>query len=164
MFEAPLILDATAVIYLAKSGVLDCLSAVEPQPLYVGEYVLGEARFYRDAAGVRCPVDLSRQVEEGILMLASLEDQEELQLFTLFVDAELGNGEAEAFAIAAIRGWIPVTDDRVARVQWEVEETGCDAIGTPALLGALVAAGALSDERRSVALKRCFPRGLPRRK
>jgi len=63
---------------------------------------------------VKVPIDLGHYMAAGLLHECNLEGQEEADLFVQMA-AQLGDGEAACFAIAARRGWALATDDRRAR-------------------------------------------------
>ena len=62
---------------------------------------------------VECPIDLQPYVAAGLLAPCDLETHEEIELFVQMA-AQLGDGEAACFALAAKRGWTLATDDRRA--------------------------------------------------
>ncbi|MCR4411260.1 MAG: hypothetical protein NUV77_02405 [Thermoguttaceae bacterium] len=63
---------------------------------------------------VKVPIDLGHYIAGGLLYECDLEGPEEAELFVQMA-AQLGDGEAASFAIAAKRGWALATDDRRAR-------------------------------------------------
>jgi predicted nucleic acid-binding protein len=63
---------------------------------------------------VKVPIDLGHYTAAGLLHECDLEGPEEAELFVQMA-AQLGDGEAACFAIAAKRGWALATDDRRAR-------------------------------------------------
>jgi predicted nucleic acid-binding protein len=80
---------------------------------------------------VECPIDLQPYLAAGILTPCDLETQEEIELFVQMA-AQLGDGEAACFALAAKRGWALATDDRRARRL--AAESSLTVITTPELV------------------------------
>lgn len=80
---------------------------------------------------VKCPIDLDYHAAAGLLHKCDLENREEIELFVQMA-AQLGDGEAACFAIAAKRGWALATDDRRARRF--AAESGLAVITTPELV------------------------------
>jgi hypothetical protein len=84
-----------------------------------------------ETALVRCPIDLQPYVMAGLLAPCDCETPEEIELFVQMA-AQLGDGEAACFALAAKRGWAMATDDRRAcRLATEANLT---VITTPELV------------------------------
>ena len=77
------------------------------------------------------PLDIQEYVAAGVLAPCGLRDQAEVELFVQMA-AQLGDGEAECFAIATQRGWTLATDDRRARRF--AAESGLAVITTPELV------------------------------
>lgn len=80
---------------------------------------------------VACPIDLQPYLAAGLLAPCDLETHEEIELFVQMA-AQLGDGEAACFALAAKRGWALATDDRRARRL--AAESGLTVITTPELV------------------------------
>jgi predicted nucleic acid-binding protein len=79
---------------------------------------------------VRVPIDLDHYTAAGLLHECDLEGPEEAELFVQMA-AQLGDGEAACFAIAAKRGWALATDDR--RASRFAAESSLTVITTPEL-------------------------------
>jgi len=80
---------------------------------------------------VECPIDLQPYLAAGLLAPCDLETHEEIELFVQMA-AQLGDGEAACFALAAKRGWALATDDRRARRL--AAESSLTVITTPELV------------------------------
>jgi predicted nucleic acid-binding protein len=80
---------------------------------------------------VQCPIDLQPYLAAGLLAPCDLEAHEEIELFVQMA-AQLGDGEAASFTLAAKRGWALATDDRRARRL--AGESGLAVITTPELV------------------------------
>jgi len=80
---------------------------------------------------VKVPIDLDHYTAAGLLHKCDLEGPEETELFVQLA-AQLGDGEAACFAIAAKRGWALATDDRRARRF--AAESSLTVITTPELV------------------------------
>lgn len=133
-------LDACCLINLCAAGRILCPSSsstAKPQRdakthkstqhrpgfglnLHVPAKVTGEALYIMHSdeedqtSLVECPIDLQPYLAAGLLVPCDLETQEEIELFVQMA-AQLGDGEAACFALAAKRGWALATDDRRAR-------------------------------------------------
>jgi len=105
--------------------------------LHVPAKVAGEALYImqfdqEDQANlVECPIDLQPYLAAGLLAPCDLETHEEIELFVQMA-AQLGDGEAACFALAAKRGWALATDDRRARRF--AADSGLTVITTPELV------------------------------
>jgi len=80
---------------------------------------------------VKQPVDLQEYVAAGRLVPWDFQNQSEVEFFVKMA-AQLGDGEAACFAIAATRGWALATDDRRARRF--AADSGLAVITTPELV------------------------------
>jgi hypothetical protein len=102
----------------------------------VGERALQEAQFtYEfDAVGQRQKVQLTARclVEEGGLEVLSLQPNE-LPVFIDFA-SQLDDGEAEALALAATRGFAVVSDDGLARKIASQHSPSIACLSTPEVL------------------------------
>jgi len=83
------------------------------------------------ASLVECPIDLEPYVATGSLTPCDLETHDEIELFVQMA-AQLGDGEAACFTLAAKRGWALATDDRRARRL--AAESSLTVITTPELV------------------------------
>jgi hypothetical protein len=99
----------------------------------------------RSPSDPRETIDLSPHIDSGILVEASL-DEDETATFIRFA-AEVDDGEAQVLAVGLHRGLIVATDDRRARNVAARE--GIGLLSTPELILAwAVRAGRRSDEHR----------------
>ena len=105
--------------------------------LHVPAKVTGEALYImqfdqEDQSNlIECPIDLQPYMAAGLLAPCDLETHEEIELFVRMA-AQLGDGEAACFALAAKRGWALATDDRRARRL--AAESSLKVITTPELV------------------------------
>ena len=99
---------------------------------------------------VKCPIDLDHYTAAGLLHKCDFEGQEEIELFVQMA-AQLGDGEAACFAIAARRGWALATDDRRARRF--AAESSLAVITTPELVKLWAENTQASDEEIVVVLQ-----------
>lgn len=110
-----LTLDACVSLNLDATGrVVEILSQL-PHHFTVGRRARGEAQWLAaPGSEERERVDLEPLIAAGLLREQQLQGPAEEALFVEF-GARLADGEAEAAAIAASRGYILATDDRKAR-------------------------------------------------
>lgn len=105
--------------------------------LHVPAKVIGEALYIMQADEedqtnlVACPIDLQPYMAAGLLAPCDLETHAEIELFVQMA-AQLGDGEAACFALAAQRGWALATDDR--RAIQLATESSLAVITTPELV------------------------------
>jgi predicted nucleic acid-binding protein len=99
---------------------------------------------------VKCAVDLQEYLAAGALHPCNFENREELALFVQMA-AQLGDGEAACFAIAAKRGWALATDDRRARRL--AAESSLAVITTPELVKLWAENTQASDEEIAAVLQ-----------
>jgi predicted nucleic acid-binding protein len=134
------IVDSCCVINLyAADNLLSMLATTLPLRLHLPEKVIGETLYVRrpdpvDVAKlVQREIDLAAALQAGLLHRCDLEGEEELNLFVQLATT-LDDGEAACLAIAKVRGWTLVTDDRKGRR--EAGNLGVTVITTPELIKA----------------------------
>ncbi len=131
------IIDACSLINLFASGrEAEILEACGGE-YFVSEHVSSEALAIRgpDPADssklISRPIDLASATSEAWLRACRFESGEETDAFVEFAQ-HLDDGEASCLAIAKLRGWTVVTDDRKAiRI---CSEHGIPVVTTPELL------------------------------
>lgn len=119
------LVDASVLINLANLKRLSLLGGFEERFL-VPRSVVDEIR--RETQRRR----LRNAFQAGFLEQMDPEDSDSLLLFSRLRREGLGGGEAACLAMAATRGWIVASDDRLA--QREARRRGVEYLGTPGLL------------------------------
>ena len=159
-----IVLDACCLINLAASGELASVVSTLGGAWEVPPAAAGEALFVRelqDGQESKLPLDLDAYVAQGCLTRVACAGEAELAAYTRLAIV-LDDGEATALAIAAQRGWVLATDDRVARAP--AGELGVAVESTAALMRAWATTGSIAAPRLALALQqiRLRARFMPR--
>jgi len=137
------IVDTTVLSNFAAAQRLDLL------PLLWNEIYIAYPVFEEIRKGVEDGYEFLRSVEkityplhpDGWLKIVFLEDPREVELLAKLPN-KLHFGEAVSIAIAAVRGWMLLTDDRAARLH--ATQMKVQISGTLGILASLVRRGFLS--------------------
>jgi hypothetical protein len=97
----------------ARYGFLDPLLGAGS--VAVARAALGEVRYWRDAEGVRHPIDLGPYVLAGRLAVEDATTAEMVALLKRIRSSALGAGELESLALVLARGERFCTADKAAR-------------------------------------------------
>ncbi len=145
--EAPLVLDATVIIYLSKAGVLRRLVALG-RSLLVPAEVYQEVVIQGKAAGAQDAFEVERLAEEGILRVEGPLASPDLEE----VREPLRGSDADAAVLlrAESTGGTVVSDDR--RLRRLASLRNREVTGSAGILLALVKQGELSKEEGRQAL------------
>ena len=104
---------------------------------HVCEAVLGEVQYTReheDEGAIRdVPIEVGRFIDAGILTLAKVQDDKEMEDFVSFA-MEVDDGEAQAISIALNRGYALLTDDHKAARLAMSADVGVTVITTAEVL------------------------------
>ena len=118
MGEAPFVWDACGLLNLAATQRAEEILAALRSPCYVvSELLQGEVLYLRplpeeDPQRTKVPVDFTDLLKAGFLKEITLSPEEKV-LFTDYA-REVDDGEARTAAVAVVRGFQVVTDDRAA--------------------------------------------------
>lgn len=155
------ILDTTVFINFSLGGALEILMRELPGQLAVGPAVAErELQVWprrSDRPGEK--YDLQPWFESGALEKVVLTDAEATMSGQVRADLVLGEGEAEALAIALSRRWILATDDGRARRKVVTAFSSVVMTGTVGLLEDLVEAGAIDAAACDTIALRIWKRG-----
>lgn len=120
-----LIIDACSVLNLYASRWMQDILGSTHSACHIASIVRQESQFVlkggsgEDASEPEL-IDFTEILQSAILSIADLESEEEALLF-IDLSTRLDDGEAMTIALAVIRGWTVVTDDRKAgRVSLEL--------------------------------------------
>jgi predicted nucleic acid-binding protein len=109
------ILDACCTLNLAATGRMAEIVEQLPYLFCIGRRALGEALWLRiPGEEERERVDLQPLVQLRLLAVHNLQGPAEEALFVRF-SGQIADAEAEAAALAILRGYVLATDDRKAR-------------------------------------------------
>jgi hypothetical protein len=113
--EVTVMLDACCTLnFSATNRAADLLNDL-PYRFVIGTRARSEAQWLAaPGSEEREPVDLQPLIEQGLITEARLEHEEETVIFVQLA-ARMGDGEAEAAALAVYRSYVLATDDRKAR-------------------------------------------------
>lgn len=152
--EGPLVLDATALIYLTKATVLRRLQGLG-RPLLLPAEVYQEVVVQGKASGAQDAFEVERLAEEGIFRVTEPLPGSDLAE----VREPLRGSDADAAVLlhAEATGGTLVSDDR--RLRSLASLRGTDAIGNGGVLIALVRRGELTKEEGKEALEAMIEAG-----
>jgi hypothetical protein len=158
-------LDACCVLNLAATGCFEGILRGLPSHFYVGQRARREAQWLRVLdADQRDLVDLEPLLEMSLLEELQLWDPQERALF-IELSVTLEDGEAEAAALAIVRGYALATDDRKARRVVAERSAGLRLYSTLEIIREWQICCAVSDASVATALRRVADRATyqPRR-
>lgn len=146
MDEKPIILDACVTLTLYASGKFSAILAGLPYDFRIGERAHAESQWVRAVgADERVKVDLSGAVFTRILTIEHLDGLAEQELFANLA-AEVDDGEAEAAALAIVRGYTLSTDDRKVIRVCRQRYPALEVLTTPQILRAWQLHSGISDD------------------
>jgi len=120
MSEESVLLDACSLLNIYGTGEMESIIRTLPFRVAVGVRARREAQWIRvEGEEEREPVDIQPLVDTRLVVIEELQSQEEIDLF-VELGLLLDDGEAEALALAIVRGYSMATDDRKARRMAEV--------------------------------------------
>ena len=133
-------IDACCLIDLLASGDAEAILRASGFKWHLPSAVQVEVQFCRQhdpaqpGKTMNVPADLSGVISSGVLTLCHPENQQELDLFTLYAATFRSDGESMCLALAEQRKWIMATDDRKAiRV---AQQVGLTVVSCPELVKA----------------------------
>ena len=136
-----IVVDASVIINLAKSGRMSVLGSIMGYEFVVPDHVVDEIT-YPDQASA-----LEEAVAYGWLRKEAISDVAEVELYA-GLRSRMGKGEAACLAICTHRGWVLASDDRGRAFVRLVERyIGDDRlVDTMAIVDRAVAQGAMSQK------------------
>ncbi len=113
-----LVIDACSVLNLYASRWMPDILRSTRNACHIASIVRQESQFVLrggsgDEAGEPEPIDFTDLIQPELLAIADLETEEEALLY-IDLSTRLDDGEEMTIALAVMRGWTVVTDDRKA--------------------------------------------------
>lgn len=162
------IVDACSLINIYASGKIRAIIPACGGSFYVSKQVQGESLSIRqpDPADpsllIPSPIDLSKEIADGMIKECQLEGKEELETYVNFA-IHVDDGEASSLAIAKSRKWMVATDDRKAIML--AKDSGITVITTPELVELWAKTAKATDKEIAETIRAIerFARFRPRR-
>jgi len=155
------VLDATVFINFALAGALDTLLRGLAGDLAVAPIVADrELKVWpRKSDRPGEPFDLAPYFADGSLLRAELTEEERQAFEQARARLILGEGEAEALAIALSRGWVLATDDGPARRKIVSSCPLLRLSGSVGMIECLTLVGAITEAQGEELIARMWERG-----
>ena len=135
--------DTDVVINFLRVQRLDLLCSQLNFRVVVTEHLLGSSGIFGELTDPTQAAEAEKAVAAGLMESVALTDPSELALFAT-LNQFLGRGESAAIAVAANRGWLVATDDRLARRECERRLGPNSTMSTPGILLGCIRNGSLS--------------------
>lgn len=124
---------------------------------YIADSAIKEAQYTReigaDGKVVSAPLELAPLILTGVLNRVKAEHPDELALY-VNLSSDLDDGEAEALAIAKVRGLILLTDDAKALRVAQRPDLAVETITTVGVLQSWIAKAGIPTERAQQVIAR----------